>query len=98
MPTTNIRRRPSRSAARPPSSSRPPKLSRYALSTHCRSPAEKPRSALIEGNATRTIAESRMTMKKAVHSSVSAFQRRGSGGAMLSTCVRISALFLERDV
>ena len=28
VPTMNIRRRPSRSAARPPSSSRPPKLSR----------------------------------------------------------------------
>ena len=79
VPTANTRRRPSRSAARPPSSSRPPKLSRYALRTHCRSPLAKPRSRSIEGSATTTIAESRMTMKKAAHRSASAFQRRGSG-------------------
>jgi hypothetical protein len=34
----------------------------------------------MDGKATTTIAESRMTMKNAVHSSASAFQRRGSGG------------------
>jgi hypothetical protein len=49
--------------------------------THCKSWAEKPRSAPIDGRATITIAESRMTMKKAPHSSASAHQRRGSGAA-----------------
>src|SRR4029079_3728498 len=79
VPVMNTRRRPSRSAARPPSSKRPPKLSRYALSTHWRSLGAKLRSAPIDGSATTTMAESRMTMKNAVHSRASAFQRRGSG-------------------
>ena len=61
-PAMNTRLRPSRSAARPPSSRKPPKTSAYALITHCRSSCENPRSILIEGSATFTIAMSRMTM------------------------------------
>ena len=41
-PMMNIRRRPSRSPARPPSSSRPPRVSAYALMTHSRPLPEKP--------------------------------------------------------
>ena len=55
MPTMNTRRRPRRSAARPPSSSRPAKVSAYALTTHCSPCAEKSRSSWIEGRATVTI-------------------------------------------
>src|SRR5438445_12479955 len=36
-PPTNIRRRPNRSPARPPSRSSPPNASEYALTTHSRS-------------------------------------------------------------
>src|SRR3954470_8733401 len=62
MPTRNSRRRPSRSAARPPRSRKPPKNRAYALITHWRFSWENPRSILIEGNATFTIAMSRTTM------------------------------------
>ena len=39
-----VRLRPKRSAIRPPSSSRLPNASAYAVTTHCRSSSEKPRS------------------------------------------------------
>jgi hypothetical protein len=55
-------RRPSRSAARPPSSKKPPNTSAYALITHCRFSSENPRSTLMDGSATFTIAMSRTTM------------------------------------
>jgi hypothetical protein len=40
-PTMNTRRRPSRSATRPPRSRKPPKVSAYALRIHWRSDCEK---------------------------------------------------------
>jgi hypothetical protein len=43
---------------------------------HWRFDAEKPRSALIDGSATLTIATSRMTMNCAVTMSARALQRR----------------------
>ena len=61
-PDMNMRRRPSMSAARPPSSRKPPKTSAYALITHCRFSSEKPRSTWIDGSATFTIAMSSTTM------------------------------------
>src|SRR5262245_16604690 len=61
-PATKTRRRPSRSASRPPSSSRPPKRMAYAVTTHCRLSWLKWRSVLIDGRATFTIATSRTTM------------------------------------
>ena len=48
-PARNTRRRPSRSAARPPSSRKPPKTSAYALITHCRFSCENPRSTCDRG-------------------------------------------------
>ena len=75
-PAMKTRRRPSRSAARPPSRSRPPKVRAYALTTHCRFVAEKPRSVWIDGRATFTIATSRMTMKNAVQRTARPSQRR----------------------
>ena len=62
VPARKIRRRPSRSAARPPSRRKPPKTSAYALMTHCRFCSENPRSTWIEGSATFTTAMSRTTM------------------------------------
>jgi hypothetical protein len=71
-PDTKIRRRPSRSAARPPSSSRPPNASVYAVMTHCRSPIPKWRSAWIVGSATFTTVMSRITMNCARQRTMSA--------------------------
>ena len=48
-PAMNTRLRPSRSAARPPSSRNPPKVSAYAVTTHCRSDCAKCRSRPIVG-------------------------------------------------
>src|SRR3954447_5572657 len=78
MPMRKIRRRPSRSAMRPPSSRKPPNMSAYALITHWRFACEKPRSILIEGSATFTIAMSRTTMNCTALSRPSASHLRRS--------------------
>ncbi len=46
--------RPIRSPKRPDSSSSPPKLIRYAFTTHARLACEKPRSSWMVGSATFT--------------------------------------------
>src|SRR5260370_28661654 len=82
-PPTNIRRRPNRSPARPPSSSRPPNASEYALTTHSRS-VELNRSARwIEGSATFTMVVSRTTISCANAITISATPRLG-GAEVLS--------------
>jgi hypothetical protein len=68
-PAMNIRRRPNRSEARPPSSRNPPSASVYALTTHWRSEALMPRSSRIDGRATFTIEMSRTTMNCPRHAS-----------------------------
>ena len=88
-PATNSRRRPMKSAARPPSSRKPPKASVYAFTTHWRELAEKPRSSWIDGRATLTTVPSRTTMNWAMQTTTSASQRRswteaGSGAAVLT--------------
>ena len=65
-PASSTRRRPSRSAARPPSSRQPPNVSTYALITHWRLSREKPRSLWIDGSATLTTVLSSTTMHCAV--------------------------------
>src|SRR5439155_17984868 len=75
-PPTKSRRRPSRSAKRPPSSRTPPNRIAYAEITHWRFVCENPRSDLIEGSATFTIATSRMTMNCAVTISARALHLR----------------------
>ena len=77
-PIMNIRRRPSRSAARPPSSRRPPNVIVYAISTHCSVFSETCSDVLIDGSATLTIETSSTVMKNATQTSASACQRRGS--------------------
>ena len=72
VPTMKMRRRPRRSAERPPSRRNPPKTSAYALITHCRFSCEKPRSTWIDGSATFTIAMSRMVMNCTARMSASA--------------------------
>ena len=54
----NRRRRPSRSAIRPPSSRKPPNVSAYAFGIQVRFSGEKFRSWPIDGIATLTIATS----------------------------------------
>ena len=51
--------------------SKPPKHSRYALITHCRSAGAIPRSSCIAGKATATISPSATTRKSAAHSAAS---------------------------
>src|SRR6476661_7965629 len=57
--------------------------------THCRLSREKLSAVSIEGRATFTIETSRIVMKKAAHTTVSAFQRSGSGTAVLGTAASI---------
>ena len=81
-PAVNTRLRPSRSAARPPSSKNPPKASAYAVTTHCRSDSAKCSLTPIVGSATFTISRSTAVMKYATASSEKARHRRAwSGGA-----------------
>jgi len=61
-PEMNTRRRPSRSAARPPSSRKPANVTVYALTTHCRSCSEKRSELRMAGSATFTTDTSRTTM------------------------------------
>jgi hypothetical protein len=72
---TNIRRRPSRSPARPPSSSSPPNARAYPLTTHSRPAPENPRARWICGSATLTTVESSTTISCAVAMTSSATPR-----------------------
>src|SRR6185312_12271322 len=74
-PAIRTRRRPSRSAARPPSRRSPPKVRAYAVTTHCRLVCEKCRSRPIVGSDTLTIVRSTIVMKYATASSANARQR-----------------------
>jgi hypothetical protein len=66
-PSVNRSRRPNRSAERPPSSKNPPKVSVYAVTTHCKSEVLKCRLRAIAGSATFVTVASRMTMNWARH-------------------------------
>src|SRR4051812_7110797 len=83
-PAMNIRRRPSRSAMRPPSSRKPPKVSVYALTTHDRLSWEKSRALPMDGRATLTMEASSTTTNCAAASRTSASQRRS--GEVLKAC------------
>jgi hypothetical protein len=61
-PSVNRRRRPNRSADRPPSRRNPPNASVYAVTTHCKSPGVKRKSRAIVGSATFVTVASRTTM------------------------------------
>src|ERR671935_3018828 len=74
-PSIRMRRRPSTSAARPPSSKNPPNVSAYAVTTHWRLVSEKCRSRPIVGSETLTIVRSMTVMKNPTASSANARQR-----------------------
>ena len=62
IPVRNMRRWPSRSPARAPSSSRPPNVNAYALTTQDRFSGEKWSAPWMSGSAMFTIVRSRMTI------------------------------------
>ena len=64
-PAMNIRRRPSRSAARPPRMSRPPNEMAYPVTIHCTASGGMASSRSMEGRATFTMLKSRTTMNAA---------------------------------
>src|SRR6266576_1813433 len=74
-PIIITRRRPSRSAARPPSSRNPPNVSPYAVTTHCRFVSLKCSLRPIVGKATFTIVRSTIVMKYETASTANARQR-----------------------
>ncbi len=75
IPARNSLRCPKRSPSRPPSSRKPPNVSRYALTTHASDVSEKPRSSRIDGRATPTIVTSRTIIRSPRQSTRSASQR-----------------------
>jgi len=75
-PPMNPRRLPSRSAARPPSSKKPPKAIRYALTTQGRFWSEMWRPLPMLGRATLTMDASRTTTNSATQSKIRAVHRR----------------------
>ncbi len=76
MPAMNTRRRPRISPARPPSSSRPPNVSVYALRTQDRLGSEKCRPVAMLGSAMFTTVKSRMIMSWAPSTRARATVRR----------------------
>ena len=89
-PAMNRRLRPTKSAARPPSSRKPPKARVYAFTTHCSELAEKSRSSWIEGSATFTTVASSTTMNWAMHTSTRTSHLLGTliGAAVLTGRLR----------
>ena len=75
IPIRKSRRCPKRSPSRPPSSRKPPKVSRYAFTTQASEVSEKPRSARIDGRATFTIVVSRTIIRSPRQRTISASQR-----------------------
>ena len=80
-PMISIRRRPTRSDSRPPSSSSPPKASEYAVTTHCRSALENTRSRWAEGSAMFTIVASSTTISWASPATPRIHQHRAGPAA-----------------
>ena len=94
-PATNMRRRPSRSAARPPRMRRPPNEMAYPVTIHWTASAGMCSSRSIEGSATFTMLKSRTTMNAAtrIRASCSGWRRGGAGGGGCCGCVSCWALF-----
>ena len=80
-PMISIRRRPTRSDSRPPSSSSPPKASEYAVTTHCRSALENASARCAEGSAMFTIVASSTTISWASPTTPRIHQRRAGPAA-----------------
>jgi hypothetical protein len=70
-----MRRRPSRSAARPPTSRNEPKATVYAVTTHCRFEVEMWRSRWMTGSATLTTIPSSITRNSAANNTATGSPR-----------------------
>ena len=81
-PAANTRLRPKRSPALPPSSRKPPKVSRYPLTTHESPVSEKASEPCIAGSATLTMVPSSTIMSCAAHTSSSASHLRSIGSRL----------------
>ena len=81
MPVRNITLRPTTSASLPPSSSRLPNASAYAVTTHCRSATEKCSARCAEGSAMFMIVASSTIISWAIAITARISHRLGSGGA-----------------
>ena len=77
-PAMNVHLRPNRSPSLPPSSSRLPNASAYAVITHCRLSVEKCSARCAEGSAMLTIVASSTTISCATPSSARTAQRFGA--------------------
>ncbi len=75
----NVRRRPNRSAARPPRMSRPPNEIAYPVTIHCTASGGMCSSRSIEGSATFTMLKSRTTMNAATRMRASFRGQAASG-------------------
>ncbi len=84
-PTRNVTFRPSRSASRPPSSSRLPNASVYAVTTHCRSTVVKCSALWADGSAMFITVMSRTTMSCARPITPRISQRRWSSALLVVT-------------
>ena len=90
-PAMNVAFRPIRSVSLPPRSSRLPKAREYAVTTHCRSMSEKPRTCWAEGSAMFTIVASSTTISWASATTARISQRRGSGPADVAGLAQVGA-------
>jgi hypothetical protein len=63
------------SPSRPPRSRKPPKVRRYAFTTHASDSSEKPRSSRIDGSATPTMVTSSTIIRSPRQRTISASQR-----------------------
>ena len=91
IPIRKSRVWPYRSPSRPPSSRKPPKVNRYALTTQASDVGEKPRSLRIDGSATFTIVVSSTIIRSPQQRMISASQR-----VLLSMLISASSQFSRR--
>src|ERR1700733_10914549 len=77
-PAISVHLRPNRSPTLPPTNSKLPNASAYAVTTHCRLSLEKCNARCAEGNATVTMVASSTTISCAMLSKARTAQRLGS--------------------
>ena len=95
MPVRNITLRPTTSASLPPSSSRLPNASAYAVTTHCRSASEKCSARCAEGSAMFMIVASSTIISWAIAITARISHRLGSGWVAARRASRPRRGYLE---
>ena len=97
-PVMNIALRPIRSASLPPSSSRLPNASAYAVTTHCRSARVKCRSRCADGSAMFMIVASSTIISWAIAITARISHRLPSGGSIAPALAPRPAGMLSADM